>query len=138
MKDVVKSIQAMSNEADKFHQSSDERDAVLNERHETDMKSDNWLSKSIRPMTLIVLLLIQVCIVVLSAFGKHVDETIVIQHGVLLSGAFGFYFNSKKAERIAQKNAEANIKIEKIKARENRRENRHERREERREERKSK
>ena len=102
---------------DKHTESAEERNKTLSDRHEQDMNSDNRLSKSIRPMTLLILLGLELIVVVLSAMGKTVDQTIVIQLGVLLSGAFGFYFNSKKAERVAAKNALANIRIEKIKAR---------------------
>lgn len=99
---------------DKFHESGAERQATLSGRHTSDMASDNWLSKSIRPLVLLVLMVLQVLIVVLSACGLHVDVAIVTQHGVLLSGAFGFYFNSRKAEKVAAQNAKANIELEKI------------------------
>ena len=103
------------------------------------MGSDNLLSKSIRPLSLLVLLLIEIGIVAASAFGAHVDPIIVGQVGVLLSGAFGFYFNSRKAEKVAAQNTRANIQLEKIRTKhdqkQERRQSRRERRADRREER---
>ena len=42
------------------------------------------------------------------------DVVLTGQIGTLLFGAFSFYFNSKKGERIAEKNAKANIEIVKM------------------------
>ena len=119
MKDLVKNIFKGAEVVDNFTKSAEERQATLSERHTADMASDSWLSKSIRPLVLVVLLLLQILIVVLSAFGLHVDVAIVTQHGVLLTGAFGFYFNSRKAEKVAAQNAKANIRLEKIRTKHN-------------------
>ena len=117
MIDLIKGIGTAANTADKFVYTEGERQQALSSRHERDMNSDNWLSKSIRPMTLIILLSLQVIMVVLSAFGYHVDQTIVLQNGGLLMAAFGFYFNSRKAEKVAAQNAKANLEIQKEKTR---------------------
>lgn len=115
MKNLISSVIKGTEIIDKFTESSQERQKTLSDRHSADMGSDNWLSKSIRPLVLLTLLFLQVLIVVLSAFGKHVDIAIVSQHGVLLTGAFSFYFSSRKAEKVAAQNAKANIELEKIK-----------------------
>jgi len=117
MEDVVKTIFKGAQVVDGFTESGEERQTTLSERHAQDMASDSLLSKSIRPLVLVVLLILQVLIVVLSAFGLHVDIAIVTQHGVLLTGAFSFYFNSRKAEKVAAQNAKANIQLEKIRTR---------------------
>jgi len=114
MKDLINTVFKGAEVVDKFTESGAERQATLSERHTTDMTSDSWLSKNIRPLILLVLMALQVLIVALSGFGFPVDSAIVIQHGVLLSGAFGFYFNSRKAEKVAAQNAKANIQLEKI------------------------
>ena len=119
MKDLIGNIFKAVNVADEFHESAEERQATLSARHDTDMTSDSWLSKSIRPLVLLVLMVLQVLIVILSASGFTVDPAIILQHGVLLSGAFGFYFNSRKAEKVAAQNAKANIDLEKIKSKHN-------------------
>lgn len=117
IKDLISSVTSVAGVADKFTESAQERAKTLDGRHATDMAGDNWLSKSVRPLTLVVLMALQVLIVLLSAFGLEISETIIIQHGILLSGAFGFYFNSRKAEKISARNAVANIQMEKLKVR---------------------
>ena len=112
---VTDSIEKVSNVVDKHTESGEERQATLTARHAEDMKSDNWLSKSVRPLTLLILLLVQIFIVVASSFGKTPDPVIVAQHGALLITAMSFYFASKRAERIADKTAAANIKLEQVK-----------------------
>lgn len=131
MKDLIKNIGGLVDKADNLYQDDQERDLILNDRHKIDMQSDSKLSKMVRPLTVLVLLFLQVVIALFSMFGYHAHEIIVIEHGVLLSGALGFYFNSRKAEKTARENAQANIEIEKIKTRheikQERKESRHER-----------
>lgn len=112
IKDVVTTV---GNQADKFHESSEERQKELTKRLEIDMASDNKLSKMIRPLTLLILLFFEGLVIVLDAFDYTVPTDTKIQLGVLLAAAIGFYFDSKKSERTAQKNAEANLKIEMMK-----------------------
>ena len=128
MKDLTKGIESLANVADGFHESSEEINEQLTERHETDMNSDNWLSKSIRPMMVIGLFTLMVFIVVADAFGKEIDLDTKITVGTLFTTALSFYFRSKQFERVAQKNAEANLKMEKLKFREERRNQRQQRR----------
>lgn len=116
MKNLTELIPKAMSFADDSFESGEERQKALTERHDNDMKSDNWLSKSIRPLSLLVLLCLEILIVLLNAFGYNVSVEITAQIGLLLLSAFGFYFNSKKAERIADKNVKANIAIEKEKA----------------------
>ena len=81
--------------------SDKERQKFLSARHSADMQSDNWLSKSIRPLSLLILLFLETLIVVLSALGYSVDTAITTQLGALLMGAFGFYVNSRRLEKVA-------------------------------------
>lgn len=136
MNNLIDKIAKGAEIVDDFTESAEERQATLTLRHKHDMNSDNWLSKSIRPISLLVLLALQIAIVILSAFSYNVDPVIVGQHGILLSAAFGFYFSSRKAEKVAAQNAKASIEVEKIKVksdiRQQRKELRHQRRLERR------
>lgn len=136
MLDLTKNIFKAADKVDKFTESAQERGKTLTDRHAADMASDNWLSKSIRPLSLLILLGLQCFVVVFSTFGHHVDSVIVGQLGTLLLGAFGFYFNSKKIERVASQNAKANIEMEKLKTKQElkqeRKQLRHDRRMERR------
>jgi len=62
----------------------------------------------------LVLLFLEILIVILSAFGHKIPDEILIQHGTLLASSIGFYFYSKKSERVATRNADANAKIVKM------------------------
>lgn len=141
---VTNLVSGVGKAIDDNTESGEERQAQLTRRLEIDMVSDNWLSKSIRPLTLLILLLFELIIVVAGAMGNTIDAAITIQVGTLLGAAIGFYFDSKKRERIAEKNAKANMELERInrkaeaektkaQIKENRREARHKRRMERKE-----
>jgi len=110
-------IEKVGESIDKNFESSEERQKELSKRHARDMASDNWLSKNIRPLTLVYLLLAQSAVFVLLGFEKEVPDSVVAQIGILLFGAFGFYFNSRKSEKIMAKKADAAVKIEALKAR---------------------
>ena len=114
IKDVTKILGLGGKVVDDVNYSGEERAKVLNERHANDMASDSWLSKNIRPLTLAFLLLCQGALIVAMFMGVPLDVGLTSQIGVLLFGAFGFYFNSKKGERIAEHNAKANIEITKM------------------------
>lgn len=109
IKDLTKGIDSIGSAIDNNTESGEERQQQLSNRHAVDMKSDSWLSKNVRPVTLIALLVLEVFFGIASTFGYTPDDAILIQHGTLMVAAIGFYFNSKKGERIAQKNVEANI-----------------------------
>ena len=125
--DATKLIDSIGDSIDKNIESGEERQQSLTDRHKVDMSSDSWLSKNIRPLTLIFLMVCQTAIIGAAIFGTIIDPWIVGQVGTLLFGAFGFYFNSKKGERMMAKRIEGATKIEemKIKAqlKENRRDN---------------
>lgn len=111
---ILQDLTKGAGEVDKFVETSEERQKTLTERQKIDMESDNWLSKSIRPITVLVLLFLEILIVILSAFGHKIPDEILIQHGTLLASSIGFYFYSKKSERVATRNADANAKIVKM------------------------
>ena len=114
MKDLTKILDSSGKVVDDVHYSSEEKDKSINKRHEVDMNSDSWLSRNIRPLTLLFLLLCEAALIIGSMFDIKPDVVLTGQIGTLLFGAFSFYFNSKKGERIAEKNAKANIEIVKM------------------------
>jgi hypothetical protein len=72
----------------------------LTDRHSADMKSDSWLSKNIRPMTLIFILAGYFTFAMMSAFGKDTNESYVQllgQWGMLI---MSFYFGGRTLEKI--------------------------------------
>jgi hypothetical protein len=72
----------------------------LTDRHEADMRSDSWLSKNIRPMTLIFILAGYFTFAMMSAFGKDTNANYVEllgQWGMLI---MSFYFGGRTLEKI--------------------------------------
>jgi cation transport ATPase len=72
----------------------------LTKRQEADMKSDSWLSKNIRPMTLIFILGAYFTFAMMSAFGSNANEKYVellAQWGMLV---MSFYFGGRTLEKI--------------------------------------
>ena len=72
----------------------------LTKRAQADMASDSWLSKNIRPMTLIFILGGYFIFAMMSAFGNNANEKYVEllgQWGMLI---FSFYFGGRSLEKI--------------------------------------
>ena len=72
----------------------------LTKRAEADMKSDSWLSKNIRPMTLIFILLTHTVFGMMSAWEIEVNNNYVEllgQWGMLI---MSFYFGGRTLEKI--------------------------------------
>lgn len=74
----------------------------LTERHKSDMASDSWLSKNIRPLALISLVSGYFLFATGSAFGWNVTEAYVELLGQWGMLAFSFYFGSRGMEKIAE------------------------------------
>jgi uncharacterized membrane protein (DUF106 family) len=72
----------------------------LTKRQQADMGSDSWLSKNIRPMTLVFILLVYTTFGIGSAFGVNVHQPYVEllgQWGMLI---MSFYFGGRSLEKI--------------------------------------
>ena len=74
-------------------------------RWEADMKSDNWLSKNIRPLICIFLTAI---FVVLSVFDGNIGEFVIQEsyipiYQTLLITVYGAYFAGRSIEKIKKK-----------------------------------
>lgn len=72
----------------------------LTDRLKADMSSDSWLSKNIRPMTLIAILAGYFIFAFMSAFGMDANESYVSllgQWGMLI---MSFYFGGRTLEKI--------------------------------------
>jgi hypothetical protein len=86
----------MANEADLYKTEQNN----LTDRLKADMSSDSWLSKNIRPMTLIAILGGYFMFALMSAFGKDTNESYVQllgQWGMLI---MSFYFGGRTLEKI--------------------------------------
>jgi uncharacterized membrane protein (DUF106 family) len=72
----------------------------LTKRTEADMASDSWLSKNIRPMTLIFILIVYTAFAAMSAADIEVNNNYVEllgQWGMLI---MSFYFGGRTLEKI--------------------------------------
>jgi len=83
-------------------------DAMKNEdnnvstRWSADMTSDSWLSKNIRPMSLVAIFIGYFLFAMMSAFGLNANEayvTLLGQWGMLIMGA---YFGGRTVEKLAE------------------------------------
>ena len=74
----------------------------VTKRHQADMTSDNWISKSIRPITLIFILIMYSLLSIASGFEFEVTESYVEllgQWGMLI---MSFYFGGRTVEKVSQ------------------------------------
>lgn len=67
----------------------------LTKRHQADMASDSWLSKNIRPLSLVYLMFLFTL-----AFVMDVPETVLNMLNDLLMAVVIFYFGSRTTEKI--------------------------------------
>lgn len=72
------------------------------ERWSADMSSDSWLSKNIRPMSLIAIFTGYFTFAMMSAFGHNANEAYVQLLGNWGMLVFGAYFGSRSLEKIAE------------------------------------
>lgn len=121
---IGKLIDSVGSNADKLTESGEERQATLTERQRIDSTSPFKLPHLVRPIIALIALLLQVGVFVAAICGVILPEHIVYEIGALNTATIGFYFNSRRNEKINAKKTAAAIKIEKIKARKERKRNR--------------
>jgi len=74
----------------------------ITDRWQADMASDSWLSKNIRPMSLIAIFLGYFLFAMMSAYGLNANEsyvTLLGNWGMLIMGA---YFGGRTVEKLAE------------------------------------
>jgi hypothetical protein len=74
----------------------------LTKLQQADMGSDSWLSKNIRPLSLIALFFAYIIFAIMSAFGINTNDNYTMLLGQWGQLAFGFYFGSRGLEKIAE------------------------------------
>jgi uncharacterized membrane protein (DUF106 family) len=72
----------------------------LTKRAQADMTSDSWLSKNIRPMTLIFILLAYTMFALMSAYGYDANQNFVTLLGNWGMLVMSFYFGGRTLEKI--------------------------------------
>jgi hypothetical protein len=89
-------LAAMANETKLFE--TDQNNVT--ERWKADMTSDSWLSKNIRPLSLIAIFGGYFTFAMMSAFGYNANPAYVELLGTWGIIIFGAYFSSRGAEKI--------------------------------------
>jgi hypothetical protein len=74
----------------------------VTDRWQADMSSDSWLSKNIRPMSLIAIFLGYFLFAMMSAYGYNANESYVTLLGNWGMLVFGAYFGSRTVEKITE------------------------------------
>jgi hypothetical protein len=85
-----------------FADAAKSEDDNVTDRWQSDMNSDSWLSKNIRPMSLIAIFSGYFLFAMMSAFGYNANESYVSllgQWGMLIMGA---YFGGRTIEKLAE------------------------------------
>ncbi len=72
----------------------------LTKRLQSDMGSDSWLSKNIRPMTLIYILTAYLAMVIMDASGLDISDNFVSLLGQWGMLVMSFYFGGRTLEKI--------------------------------------
>ena len=86
-----------------FADAAKNEDNNVTDRWKSDMGSDSWLSKNIRPMTLIFILVAYSTFAMMSAFDLETNQAYVEllgQWGMLI---MSFYFGGRTLEKIMEK-----------------------------------
>lgn len=74
----------------------------LTKRLQADMQSDSWLSKNVRPLVLIFLLVLYTAFAGFS-IAYSIDPAYIEMLKQMLMAAFGFYFVSRGIEKVTDK-----------------------------------
>jgi len=73
----------------------------ITDRWQADMSSDSWLSKNIRPMSLVALFLGYFLFAMMSAYGYNANESYVTLLGNWGQLIMGAYFGGRTIEKLA-------------------------------------
>jgi len=74
----------------------------ISDRWKADMSSDSWLSKNIRPMSLVALFLGYFLFAMMSAYGYNANESYVTLLGNWGQLIMGAYFGGRTIEKLAE------------------------------------
>ena len=69
---------------------------MVTRRHQSDMSSDSWLSKNIRPLTLIALVILFAALSFMKADEYIIEEVTMLLHTLVM-----FYVGSRGIEKIS-------------------------------------
>ena len=135
MIDPLKIIDKATEVLDDNVYSEQESQQERTERLRIDMQSDNPIAKIIRPVVTLIVSLVWSFAMVFSFFRTAPAE-VIYSISAVFTMCIGFYFHSRRQEKIAANKTNAAIKLEAIKTKHELREDKRDSRQERREERK--
>ncbi len=135
MIDPLQAADKLIDAVDDNYLSEQESEDIRTERQRIDMQSDNPMAKIIRPLVTLLSGLVWAFAIVYSFF-KDADPIALASATSVFVTCVGFYFHSRRQEKMQQKKADTALKIERMKTRhelrEEKRDNRAERKEDRR------
>ena len=108
----------VGNIADDLISTPEERDNELTDRLRLDTTSPFMLPHLIRPMIALILLVLQILIFVGIFFEISIPDSLIWEIGALNAASIGFYFSSRRAEKLQTKNAQATIVLKKMEVKE--------------------
>ncbi|UCD07712.1 MAG: hypothetical protein JSW41_01945 [Candidatus Aenigmatarchaeota archaeon] len=110
--DVFKAADKISEAVDDNILSQEEKENILTRRLEIDANSDNQLAKMIRPLITLIAAGMWVVLHTAVIFTEVPSEALYSADAVFMT-CIGFYFDARRREKVAQRRAIANIKINK-------------------------
>lgn len=89
---------------EKFKEYQDSLEQHISQRHTTDMESDSWLSKNVRPMVLIYLLITYSLLSIMDGniWGLQIHHAYIELLGQWGITVMSFYFGSRGIEKVSQ------------------------------------
>ena len=97
----IMKAQAELEELKVFALASQNEDNNVTDRWKADMGSDSWLSKNIRPMSLVAIFVGYFIFAMMSAFGYNANESYVQLLGQWGMSIMGAYFGGRTIEKLA-------------------------------------
>lgn len=110
--EIIGSIDKISGAVDENIFTEQERAETLTNRLEIDANSDNQLAKMIRPIITLVTCLVWVFVHSFAVFREVPSEVLYSSDAAFMT-CIGFYFDSRRREKINQRKTMAAIKIDK-------------------------
>ena len=102
-KKVDKIIKSAGEAGDSLFTSKEEVGEIVNNRHSSDMMSDSWLSKNIRPLVFLITIAAFVGMLAANGFGIAFSIEMFQLVGQLLGLMIGFYYGGRSVEKVIKK-----------------------------------
>ena len=112
---INEGLKTLTSGLDNMTSTADEKDTHLDARQAADMASDSWLAKAIRPMLAIYYSALYGAGLIMGIIASDGDPlaiaALIGTTGAIVTAIIGFYFTSRRAEKILAKKLESESKI---------------------------